>query len=153
MRLRPTPGVEYCIRYVLADLCPGNWPPSPWLGPLRHLDLQLVRVDQVPVVTPAAARNLLYGAAALSPFSSGAQSAWDPRRPHRCWTRRHAVHRDSEGLVRLLEREPRDIAPVVKCLTISLAGSTSSIGMGFSSNPKRPRNVAKRALCFVEVTG
>ena len=40
------------------------------------------------------------------------------------------------------EREPSDIAPVVKRLTISAAGSTSSRGIGFSSKSKRPRNVA-----------
>jgi hypothetical protein len=45
------------------------------------------------------------------------------------------------------EIEPCDIAPVEKRLTISVAGSTSSIGTGFtrsSRNSNRPRKVMWR---------
>ncbi len=46
------------------------------------------------------------------------------------------------------EMEPYDIAPVAKRLTISLTGSTSSIGTGSrapSRKVKSPRNVASRS--------
>ena len=46
-----------------------------------------------------------------------------------------------------VEIEPSDIAPVEKRLTISAAGSTSSIGTGLRSpkrNSNRPRNVMWR---------
>ena len=44
--------------------------------------------------------------------------------------------------------EPKLIAPVAKRLTISLAGSTSSSGMGLSAGLKsiRPRMVRRRSL-------
>ena len=45
-----------------------------------------------------------------------------------------------------VEIEPSDIAPVAKRLTISLAGSTSSSGIGSSSvrSLSSPRRVARR---------
>ncbi len=46
-----------------------------------------------------------------------------------------------------IEIEPSDMAPVAKRLTISAAGSTSSIGTGFtwsSRNSNSPRNVMWR---------
>ncbi len=46
-----------------------------------------------------------------------------------------------------VEIEPSDIAPVAKRLTISLAGSTSSIGTGVQRskrNSNRPRSVMCR---------
>jgi len=44
--------------------------------------------------------------------------------------------------------EPKDIAPVLKRLTISLAGSTSSSGIGCGANLKssRPRKLDRRLL-------
>ena len=46
--------------------------------------------------------------------------------------------------------EPNDIAPVVKRFTISLAGSTSSMGTEFSLflNFIRPRSVHRLLLCL-----
>ena len=49
-----------------------------------------------------------------------------------------------------VEIEPRLIAPVAKRLTISFAGSTSSIGTGVRSavlNSNMPRNVFSSRLC------
>ena len=45
------------------------------------------------------------------------------------------------------ESDPYDIAPVQKRFTISLAGSTSSSGIGVSANWKRnsPRSVQSRS--------
>ena len=47
------------------------------------------------------------------------------------------------------DSEPSDIAPVEKCLTISLAGSISSMSShsssGSSLNASSPRSVARRA--------
>ena len=48
-----------------------------------------------------------------------------------------------------VEIEPSDMAPVAKRLTISLAGSTSSIGMAFDGsilNSNKPRSVMWRRL-------
>src|ERR1700684_4190213 len=46
--ISPTPGVEYRVLAIHGyTLLPASWPPSPGLGPLRHLDLQVVGVDQV----------------------------------------------------------------------------------------------------------
>ncbi len=51
------------------------------------------------------------------------------------------------------EIEPSDIAPVTKRLTISLAGSTSSIdshsSSGSSLNFRSPRSVARRAASWL----
>ena len=49
-----------------------------------------------------------------------------------------------------LEMDPYDIAPVAKRLTISLTGSTSSIGTGGrtpSRSANSPRSVARRVDC------
>jgi hypothetical protein len=72
------------------------------LGPLSHLDLQLVRVDQVLRRHPEApTRDLLYSAAA-------AVAVLIRREPHRVLATlasvglaAYAVHRDGQGLVRL----------------------------------------------------
>ena len=47
------------------------------------------------------------------------------------------------------EIEPSDMAPVAKRFTISLAGSTSSSGIGVAAVliSKSPRSVIRRSLC------
>ena len=46
--IRPTPGVEYRTLAIQGQtLWPGKLAPLARLGPLRHLDLELVGADQV----------------------------------------------------------------------------------------------------------
>jgi hypothetical protein len=64
-RDQPDAGVECRVLAIHGyTLCPGSWPPSPRLGALGHLDLQVVGVDQVLAghAEPAAG-HLLDGAA------------------------------------------------------------------------------------------
>ena len=114
---------------VLVDLVPGQLAALAGLGALRHLDLQLVGVDEVVDRDAEAAGGDLLDRRA--PAIAVARSAPDPRRPRRCSTcppsRFIASARFSCAS---RESEPRLIAPVAKRLTIVVHGSTSSSGIG-----------------------
>ena len=114
------------LRYVLADLVPRQLAALARLDPWAILICNWSALTRYSVVTPKRPLATCFMALRrLSPFSSG-------REPHRVLATlarvglaAYAVHRDGQSLVRLLESEPSDIAPVVKRLTISRAGSTS----------------------------
>ena len=145
--IRPTPGVEWRIfADVLVDLVAGQLAALAGLRALGHLDLQLVGVDEVVRGHAEAARgHLLDRRAARVAVRVGREAARVLPALARVRLAAEAVHRDRERLVRLGEIEPSDIAPVAKRLTISLAGSTSSIGIAASAPSlifSRPRSVA-----------
>ena len=72
-------------------LVPGQLAALPRLGPLGHLDLQVVGVDQVLAGHPEpAAGHLLDRGPAQVPVGVGHGTAAGPRRPPRCWTCRRA---------------------------------------------------------------
>ena len=128
-----TPGVEWRTLAIHGyDLVAGQLAAFAGLGALRHLDLQLVGVDEVLAGhAEARRRDLLDGAAARVAVGVAACSAPDPRRLRRCSTCRRCGSsrwRASRALPALIE--PNDIAPVAKRLTMASAGSTSSSGTG-----------------------
>ena len=96
--ISPTPGVEKRVRAIHGDLAAGKLTALPGLGSLRHLDLDVVSVDEVLAGdAEASAGDLLYRGPALvvaQPFRvlaalSGVGLAAE------------TVHRDRQGLVRL----------------------------------------------------
>src|SRR5215204_4590808 len=147
--MRPTPGVEYRIfaMYSLI-LCPGSWPPSPGLEPWAILIWSWSALTRYSVVTPKRPLATCFMALRrLSPFSSGVNlPESSPPSPVLDLPPMRFIAMANVSCASF-EREPSDIAPVVKRLTISRATSTSSMGMGSSSNSTRPRSVAKRVLC------
>src|SRR3712207_334859 len=91
-------------RYVLRDLVPRELAALAGFGPLGHLDLQHVRVDEVlGSDAEATARYLLYGAAAVVPIALRILASLP-----RIGFSADAVHSHRQGLVRLLaERAER----------------------------------------------
>ena len=99
------------------------------LRALRHLDLQVVGVDQVlgGHAEPAGLATCLTARAARRVVAAARR----PRRPRRCWTCRRGGSSRWPGSRAPRPRSSRsDIAPVANRLTISLTGSTSSSGTG-----------------------
>ncbi len=129
-------------------LCPGNWPPSPGLDPWAILICSWSALTRYSVVTPKRPLATCFMALRrLSPFSSGVnRTGSSPPSPVLDLPPMRFIAMARVSCASL-EMEPSDIAPVVKRLTISRAGSTSSRGMGFSTKSKRPRSVENRALC------
>ena len=120
------------------------------LGALRHFDLQLVGIDQVVGGDAEAAGGHLLDGAERRPV---ADSGLRLPRLRRCWICRRCGSwrwRGSRGLPSKWSRS--DMAPVAKRLTISLAGSTSSSGMGWSAVliSSRPRRVQSWRFCVVD---
>ena len=96
------------------------------LGTLGHFDLQFVRIDQV-VRGDAKSRRgyLLDGAAAQVTLESGLKrSSSSPPSPYSICPRCGSWQSPAFHVPSLLI-DPNDMAPVVKRLTISFAGSTS----------------------------
>src|ERR687890_460253 len=95
-------GVAY-LRYVLADLTPRQLAALARLGALGHLYLQLVGVDQVlGRDAEAPAGNLLYGAATAVAVLLGRKAPGIFAALSSVGLAPDAVHRDGQGLVRLL---------------------------------------------------
>ena len=138
-----TPGVEYRIfaMYSLI-LKPGNCPPSPGFDPWAILICNISELTKYSVVTPKRPLATCFMELRRSSWNRSGSSPPSPvfDFPPIWFMASANVSCDS------LEMEPSDIAPVEKRLTISRAGSTSSNGIGSSSNPNSPRNVACRAL-------
>ena len=133
---------------VAVDLVPGQLAALARLRALRHLDLQLVGIREVVRVDAEAARGDLLdrGAARVSVRLGVNRSGSSPPSPvfERPPILFIAIARFSCAS---RESEPSDIAPVAKRLTISFAGSTSSIGTppsGSSRKRIRPRRVERR---------
>ena len=134
---------------VLVHLVAGQLAALAGLRALGHLDLELVGVDEVVRGdAEAAGGHLLDRRAARVAVRRPACSGAGPPRPRPCSTcRRGGSSRWRASRAPPVEIEPSDIAPVEKRLTISLASSTSSIGIGSaveSLNSSRPRSVARR---------
>ena len=149
------------------DLVAGQLAALAGLRALRHLDLHHVGIDQVLGGRAEPARgDLLDRRAHRSRRSAAACSGPIPRRPRRCSTcRRSGSSRSASVVCASREIEPYDIAPVEKRLTISLAGSTSSIGTGLRPSsagrldaeqaadgeeplaPARSRSARRRGTC------
>jgi hypothetical protein len=113
----------------------GKLPALARLRPLGDLDLHHVRVDEVLGRDPEAGRmHLLDGGSLRAAVGSGRKRP-PVRRPRPVFDLPPIWFMASaEGLVRLFEIEPKDIAPVEKRLTIAAAGSTSSSGMALRPN-------------------
>ncbi len=146
--MRPTPGMEWRTRGDdVIDLVAGQLAAFAGLCALRHLDLQLVGVDEVVGGdAEAAAGHLLDRAAAQIAVGVGLEAGFVFAAFAGVRHAAEAVHGDGEGFVRFFaEMDPKLMAPVVKRLTISLAGSTSSIGIGFSAylSLSSPRSVQR----------
>ena len=121
------------------DLVAGQLAALAGLGALRHLDLEVVGVDEVLAGhAEAAGRDLLDRRAAASPGRG--RRGRGPRRPRRCWTcaPRRFIAMASVSCASC-EIEPYDIAPVEKRLTIVATGSTSSIGTGARGRRREAR--------------
>ena len=119
------------MRDVLVDLVAGELAAFAGLRALRHLDLEFVRVDEIVARdAEASRRDLLDRAAPAVAVRVGHEALGvlaalaGVRLPP---IRFIAIARFSCAS-RLIE--PSDIAPVLKRLTISAAGSTSSSGIG-----------------------
>ena len=122
-------------RDVLVDLVAGQLAALAGLGALRHLDLQVVGIDQIFGGDAEAARgDLLDRRAHRIAVGQRLEAVALPRRPRRCSSLPPIRFMAMASVVcasRLIE--PKLIAPVAKRLTISAAGSTSSIGTGVSA--------------------
>ncbi len=116
------------------DLVSGQLPALARLGALRHLDLQLVAVDQIVAGDAEAARgHLLDGAAAQIAVGDPAVKRTGSSPPSPVFDlppMRFIAIASVSCASRLID--PSDIAPVLNRLTISVAGSTSSIGIGLA---------------------
>ena len=127
------------------------------LRALRHLDLQFVGVHQViRGHAEPRARHLLDRAARQSPFGRAETRLVLAAFAGIAILPADAVHRDGQRFVRLFARSSRnDIAPVANRLTISFAGSTSSIGTGFAAvlNSISPRSVHSCRVLLVDQVG
>ena len=128
---------------IASTLWPGQLPAFAGLRALRDLDLQLVGVDQVVRGdAEAAGRDLLDGAAPNRRCVALKRSSRSPPSPVLLLPpmRFMAMARFSWASPLI---EPKLIAPVAKRLTISVAGSTSSIGIGLSlsTSSHMPRRV------------
>jgi hypothetical protein len=140
----------------LVHLVAGQLAALAGLGALRHLDLQLVGVDQViGGDAEAAAGHLLDGAARESPLASGLKrSSSSPPSPVLDLPPMRFMAMASVSCASLL-MEPNDMAPVAKRLTISLAGSTSSSGTGSSAylSFEQAAQRAQMAVLIVDQVG
>src|SRR5215469_14105272 len=130
--IRPTPGVEYLVFAIHGyTLCAGSWPPSPGLAPCDILICRSSALTRYSLVTPnRPLATCLIADLRRSPFTSAAYlSASSPPSPEfdRPPSRFIAIAR---VWCASADSEPYDIAPVQNRLTISLTGSTSSIGTG-----------------------
>ncbi len=136
-------------RNVAVDLVARQLAAFARLGALGHLDLELVGVDEVVTLTPKRPEAIcLIAERRESPFAAAEARRVLPALA-RVRAPAEAVHRDRERLVASRDKEPSDIAPVEKRLTISFAGSTSSSGshsvLGQLLEASSPRSVALRA--------
>src|SRR5919108_1664854 len=125
--MRPTPGVE-CRVFATHGytLGPGSWPPSPGLAPwaiLIWMSSALTRYSDVTPKRPEAT-CLIDERRAGSYRRSGSSPPSPVLDLPPSWFM--AMARVSCAS---LEMEPYDMAPVENRLTISLTGSTSSIGI------------------------
>ena len=133
------------------DLVAGELPPLARLGPLRHLDLELVGVDQVLARHAEPARgDLLDRAPAAVAVGVGRRTGAgsSPPSPVLLLPPSRFMAMASVSCASPLI-EPYDIAPVANRLTIDSTGSTSSIGTGWhlsSLKSKRPRSVQSRSF-------
>ncbi len=149
--IRPTPGVECRTRAMfLSTLWPGSWPPSPGLAPWAILIWMSSALTRYSVVTPKRPdATCLMAERMESPFGSGLKRS-DSSPPSPVLERPPTRFMAMASVVcasRLIE--PKLMAPVAKRLTISAAGSTSSIGIGVSPGFSRirPRSVSSRSDC------
>ena len=136
---------------------PGKLAALAGLGALRHLDLEVVGVDEVLARhAEARRRDLLDRAAPRVAVRIAACSAPDPRRLRRCSTcRRGGSSRWRCVSCASWLIEPYDIAPVANRLRIASTGSTSSSGIGGRSALKssRPRSVPSARLWSFTIVG
>src|SRR5229473_2918261 len=130
--IRPTPGVEWrTLAMILSILYPGNWPPSPGLAPCAILICIISELTRYSVVTPKRPEaTCLIAERIESPFGSGLKRS-DSSPPSPVFDlppmRFIAI---ASVVCASREIEPNDMAPVENRLTISFAGSTSSMGIG-----------------------
>ncbi len=143
---------------VASTLWPGSWPPSPGLAPCAILICIMSELTRYSVVTPKRPEaTCLIAERMESPFGIGLKrSASSPPSPvfDLPPIRFMAI---ASVVCASREIEPKLIAPVAKRLTMSLAGSTWSIGIGlrFSSSAflirNRPRSVSSRSDCSFRI--
>ena len=117
------------------------------LGALRHLDLQLVRVDEILARHAEAAGGDLLdrGCGGGRRSASGMnRSGSSPPSPVLTLPPMRFIAMASVSCASV-EIEPSDIAPVQNRLTISSAGSTSSIGIGGRPPVLKSHQAAQRA--------
>src|SRR5215218_6655807 len=136
--IRPTPGVECRVLAIHGyTLCPGSCPPSPGLAPCAILICSSSALTRYSTVTPkrpdatcliALRRSTGAPSAHVAPSGLNRRGSSPPSPvldfPPILFI---AIARFSCASVLI---DPSDIAPVQNRLTISLAGSTSSIGTG-----------------------
>ena len=127
--IRPTPGVECRVLAIQGHtLWPGSWPPSPGLAPcaiLIWMSSEFVRYSAVTPNRPEA--TCLIDDA--PPSGRRADRASSPPSPVFDLAPMRFIAIASVSCASA-EIEPYDMAPVENRLTISLTGSTSSIGTG-----------------------
>ena len=150
--IKSTPGVEWRTSAIHGQtLWPGSWPPSPGLAPWAILIWISSALTKYSLVTP----NLPEAACLIadrrrSPFSSGVYLLESsPPSPvfDLAPIRFMAIANVSWASA---EIDPYDIAPVENVFMISLAGSTSLIGIGSLTpdlNLNNPRRVARSLAC------
>src|SRR5436190_5309576 len=125
--IRPTPGVEYRVFAIHGyTFAPGSCPPSPGLAPCAILIWMSSALTRYSLVTPKRpeATCLMAERRAGSYRRSGSSPPSPVLDLAPSWFMATASVSCAS-----LEMEPYDIAPVEKRLTISPAGSTSSIGI------------------------
>ena len=117
---------------VSSTLWPGNWPPSPGLAPCAILICIMSELTRYSVVTPKRPEaTCLIAERMRIAVRQRLEAVGSPRRLRRCSTCRRSGSWRSRAWCAPRARSSRsDIAPVAKRLTMSLAGSTSSIGTG-----------------------
>ena len=135
--IRPTPGVACRVLAIHGHtLLPGSWPPSPGFAPWAILICRSSALTRYSLVTPN--RPLATCLTAERRAGSCSRSTSSPPSPVLDLPPSRFIAMASVSCASA-EIEPYDMAPVANRLTISLAGSTSSIGTG-GRTPVRSRN-------------
>ncbi len=151
------PGMEWRVRAITSfTLKPGSWPPSPGLAPCATLICISSALTRYSVVTPKRplATCLVFDERLIPSTSEWKRSSSSPPSPVFERVPSLFIARQMASWASF-DSAPNDMAPVTKCFTISLSGSTSSMLMGCCFHPmKSRRNIgcsfssARRANCL-----
>src|SRR5215210_1435897 len=142
------------LGYVIADLAPRQLAALARLGPLGHLDLQLVGVDQIlGRDAEAAARDLLYGAAAVVAVLIRREAPGVLAALAGVGLAAYAVHRDGERLVRLLGEGAERHRTGRKTLDYLPGRLDLLYGDGALLEPEEAAQGGEARAVLVEVTG